>query len=123
MWGRIVGIVNVILTGNGRIMNSSPSQGTDSRVTAKPSRLHYIDWLRILAMLTIFFFHTNRFFDTTGWHLKNADQSFLSTAFTGILDLWLMPLSLLLSGVGSWYALKHRSGKRKLKEIKHVQVT
>jgi len=61
-------------------------------------------------MLAIFFFHSNRFFDVGGWHLKNADLSAVSTAFTGFLELWLMPLFFLLSGVGSWYALKSRSG-------------
>jgi peptidoglycan/LPS O-acetylase OafA/YrhL len=94
----------------GEIMNSGSSQDAGSSVTTKPSRLHYIDWLRVLAMLAIFFFHSNRFFDTVGWHLKNADQSIVSTIFTGLLDLWLMPLFFLLSGVGSWYALKFRSG-------------
>ncbi|MFC1980540.1 acyltransferase family protein, partial [Chloroflexota bacterium] len=69
-----------------------------------------IDWLRVLAILAIFFYHSNRFFDEFGWHLKNADQSIVSTMFTGLLDVWLMPLFFLLSGVGSWYALKFRSG-------------
>jgi len=91
-------------------MNSSLSPDADPSPVAKPSRLYYIDWLRILAMLAIFFFHTNRFFDPAGWHLKNVDQSVVSGAFTGLLDLWLMPLFFLLSGVGSWYALKFRSG-------------
>jgi peptidoglycan/LPS O-acetylase OafA/YrhL len=91
-------------------MNSDPTQATKSAVTTKPSRLHYIDWLRVLAMLSIFFFHSNRFFDEFGWHLKNADQSIISTLFTGLLDLWLMPIFFLLSGVGSWYALKFRGG-------------
>jgi len=73
-------------------------------------RRYDIDWLRTLAMLAIFLFHNNRLFDTVGWHLKNADQSIVSTIFTGLLDLWLMPLFFLLSGVGSWYALKFRNG-------------
>jgi peptidoglycan/LPS O-acetylase OafA/YrhL len=76
----------------------------------RPARLHYIDWLRVLAMLAIFFFHSNRFFDAFGWHLKNAEQNYFSTLFTGLLDLWLMPIFFLLSGVGSCYALKFRSG-------------
>jgi len=91
-------------------VSNDPSQVTESSVTTKPKRLYYIDWLRVLAMLAIFFFHSNRLFDTVGWHLKNADQSIVSTMFTGLLDLWLMPLFFLLSGVGSWYALKFRSG-------------
>jgi len=91
-------------------MNSGPAQVTASNMTTRPARLHYIDWLRILAMLAIFFFHSNRLFDTAGWHLKNADQSIVSSMVTGLLDLWLMPLFFLLSGVGSWYALRFRSG-------------
>jgi len=104
-------------------MNSGLSQNTGSSVTTKPSRLHYIDWLRILAMLAIFFFHSNRFFDEVGWHLKNADQSIVSTMFTGLLDLWLMQLFFLLSGVGSWYALKFRSGGQYLVDrVKHLPI-
>ncbi len=61
-------------------------------------------------MLAIFLYHSNRFFDTFGWILKNTDKSGVSRWFTGLLDMWLMPLFFLLSGVGSWYALKFRSG-------------
>ncbi|MFC1871280.1 acyltransferase family protein [Chloroflexota bacterium] len=91
-------------------MNSKLSPSVESSLATKPARLFYIDWLRVLAMLAIFLFHSNRFFDTFGWHLKNADQSIASTMFTGLLNLWLMPLFFLLSGVGSWYALRFRSG-------------
>ncbi len=40
-------------------------------------RKHYIDWLRVIAMLTVFFFHGSRFFCTEGWHLEvpAAEQS------------------------------------------------
>ena len=91
-------------------MNTKAPSNAELSPEAKPARLYYIDWLRILAMLGIFFYHSNRFFDEFGWHLKNADQSIVSTMFTGLLDMWLMPLFFLLSGVGSWYALKFRSG-------------
>ena len=91
-------------------MNISLSRNAKSSLAGLAARLYYIDWLRILAMLAIFLFHCNRFFDTVGWHLKNADQSVISLIFTGLLDLWLMPLFFLLSGIGSWYALKFRSG-------------
>jgi peptidoglycan/LPS O-acetylase OafA/YrhL len=91
-------------------MNSDSPTAPTADGAAKPPRLHYIDWLRMLAMLAIFLFHCNRFFDQGGWHLKNADLSIVSSMFTGLLDLWLMPLFFLLSGVGSWYALKFRNG-------------
>jgi glucan biosynthesis protein C len=80
----------------------------------KPERRYDIDWLRILAILAVFFFHCARFFDPTDWHLKNVEQSFIALLFVGLLDLWIMPLFFLLSGAGSWYALKSRTGGKYL---------
>ena len=56
-------------------MSSDPSQVTESNVTIRPTRLHYLDWLRVLAMFSIFFFHNARFFDFEDWHVKNAETS------------------------------------------------
>ena len=62
-------------------------------------------------MMLVFFFHCARFFGGGGWHLKNpGEESLTATFFIGALDLWLMPLFFLLSGAGSWYALKSRTG-------------
>ena len=73
-------------------------------------RRHDIDWLRVLAMLAVFVFHCTRFFDTEGWHLKNADQSFvLFILVRGLMWPWLMEIFFLLSGAGAWYALRSRS--------------
>jgi glucan biosynthesis protein C len=73
-------------------------------------RRYDIDWLRVIAMLSVFLFHCTRFFDTEGWHLKNAEQSdLLFVAMRGLIWPWAMELFFLLSGVGSWYALKSRS--------------
>ena len=71
-------------------------------------RRYDIDWLRVLATLTIFLFHNARFFDTIDWHLKNAQRSEFMTLFVVVLATWEMPLFFLLSGIGSWYALKSR---------------
>ena len=74
-------------------------------------RRYDIDALRVLAMLAVFLFHCTRFFDTEGWHLKNAEQSFaLFVLVRGLMWPWLMELFFLLSGVGAWYALRSRSG-------------
>jgi hypothetical protein len=73
-------------------------------------RRYDIDCLRVLAMLTIFLFHCNRFFDTMDWHLKNAEQTIVSSLITGFIDLWIMQLFFLLSGVASWYALRFKTG-------------
>ena len=69
-----------------------------------------IDWLRVLAMLAVFVFHCTRFFDTEGWHLKNAEQSFvLFILVRGLMWPWLMEIFFLLSGAGAWYVLQSRS--------------
>jgi glucan biosynthesis protein C len=38
-------------------------------------RRHDIDWLRVLATLTIFLFHCARFFDTFDWHIKMLSEA------------------------------------------------
>jgi glucan biosynthesis protein C len=75
----------------------------------KKERRYDIDWLRVIATLTIFLFHCAKFFDTMDWHLKNPQRSEFATLFVVLLALWEMPLFFLLSGVGSWYALKSRN--------------
>jgi len=73
-------------------------------------RRYDIDWLRVLGMLAVFAFHCTRLFDTEGWHLKNAEQSFvLFVLVRGLMWPWLMELFFLLSGAGAWYALSSRS--------------
>jgi glucan biosynthesis protein C len=72
-------------------------------------RRYDIDWLRVIAMLAMFLFHCTRFFDTQGWHLKNAEQSYpLFVLVRGLIWPWVMELFFLISGVGTWYALKSR---------------
>ncbi len=73
-------------------------------------RRYDIDWLRVIAMLAVFIFHCTRFFDTEGWHLKNSEQSYtLFVLVRGFIWPWVMELFFLLSGAGSWYALKSRT--------------
>ena len=73
-------------------------------------RRYDMDWLRVLAMLAVFLYHCTRFFDTEGWHLKNAEQSFvLFVLVRGLMWPWLMEIFFLLSGVGAWYLLRTRS--------------
>lgn len=79
-------------------------------------RRYDIDWLRVLAILMVFFFHNARFYDPYPWHVKNAEQSFGMFIFVALLHAWIMPLFFLLSGVGSWYALKSRTAGRYFRE-------
>jgi glucan biosynthesis protein C len=87
-------------------------------------RRYDIDWLRVLAMMMVFFFHCARFFGGGRWHLINpGKESIIATLFIGVLDLWIMPLFFLLSGAGSWYALKSRTGGQYLLErVKRILI-
>jgi len=71
-------------------------------------RRYDIDWLRVLAMMMVFLFHCARFFGGGGWHLKNpGEESLIATLFIGLLDLWIMPLFLLIPLVVIRIALAH----------------
>lgn len=73
-------------------------------------RRYDVDWLRIIAMLAVFLYHCTRLFDPEGWHLKNPEQSeLLFVSMRGLIWFWAMELFFLLSGIGTWYAL--RSGR------------
>jgi glucan biosynthesis protein C len=79
-------------------------------------RRYDIDWLRALATGAVFLFHCARFFGGGDWHLQNDQGSFAAHMFIGLLWLWIMPLFFLLSGVGTWYALKSRGNRRYIGE-------
>ena len=39
------------------------------------ARVYYLDWLRVLAILGVFLFHSTHIFDFGTWQIKNADGS------------------------------------------------
>ena len=76
--------------------------------TASP-RLYYVDWLRVLAMFGIFFFHNSRFYDSlVDWHVKNATTNIAASVVVAFMSQWIMPLFFLIAGAGTYYALKSR---------------
>jgi len=83
----------------------------------KSSRLHYLDWLQVLAILGVFLFHAmHPFDDLTDWHINNVEKSILATFFTGFFNLWGMPFFFLMAGATSWFSLRHRTAGKFIKE-------
>ncbi len=85
-------------------------QGTTSTPTS--IRLHYLDWLRVIAILMVFLFHAMHVFDQGGWHIKNADQSEILTILIILIGLWGMPFFFMVAGSASWFALQRRTPRQ-----------
>jgi glucans biosynthesis protein C len=56
-----------------------------SRFPSASTRLHYLDWLRVIATLVVFSFHAIHPFDLSDWHIKNIEQSEALTIVMTIL--------------------------------------
>ena len=66
----------------------NPSSSTQAEPTGKKTvRLHYLDWLQVLAVLGVFLFHAvHPFDDLADWHIKNVEKSVLATFFAGFFN-------------------------------------
>ena len=86
--------------------------GQKDNLTGESARLHYLDALRVLAILGVFLYHAVHPFDVSDWTIKNAELSETVTAFLGLFFPWGMPFFFLIAGAGSWFGLRHRSASR-----------
>jgi peptidoglycan/LPS O-acetylase OafA/YrhL len=75
-----------------------------NEIIASPRR-YDLDWLRVLAILAVFVFHSGRFFDQMDWHVKSATLYPGAQAWTLFLIGWLMPLVFVVSGASLFYAV------------------
>jgi glucan biosynthesis protein C len=69
------------------------------------TRRYDLDWLRVLTILTVFIYHSARFFNLGGWHVKNAITYPGVEVWEQILETWMMPLCFVISGASVFYAL------------------
>jgi len=73
-------------------------------------RLYYIDWLRVLAVLLLFPFHTSRVFNAgEAFYVKSTHLSMAINYAIGFVDLWHMPLLFLLAGCSACLSLGKRA--------------
>ncbi|MEH7386102.1 acyltransferase family protein [Bacillus sp. JJ1521] len=79
---------------------------------------HYdLDWIKVLAMLMVFLYHCSMFFNSFDWHIKNNIINHTYIEFFSLLvGNWIMPIFFVISGVGTFHALKKRDSQRFMKE-------
>jgi peptidoglycan/LPS O-acetylase OafA/YrhL len=98
-------------------MQDFKSKSSGEQSSKKPGRLHYLDWLQVLAVLGVFLFHAvHPFDDLFDWHIKNAESSDLVNFFVGFFNLWGMPFFFLMAGATSWFSLRRRTAGRYVRE-------
>jgi peptidoglycan/LPS O-acetylase OafA/YrhL len=79
--------------------------------TIKRQREYYVDWLRVLAVILLFVYHTARIFDVNNdFYVKNDHLSTLLTHIVvDTMAPWYMPLFFFLAGAATWHALNIRT--------------
>ena len=83
-----------------------------SENATSPTRVYYLDWLRVLAILTVFVYHTTRFFNMEDWHVKNPTWYPWVEVWNQFAGTWMMPLIFVISGASLFYAVgKGSAGK------------
>ena len=98
----------------------------EALVGEKQQRIYYIDWLRMLAIVGVFLIHSGNMFDMLYKPISSTRQTssvvssmsaidgFVSGGmyFLNFLPQWRMSLFFLLSGAGTWFALRHRTSRQ-----------
>ncbi|GAB3222063.1 acyltransferase family protein [Spirosoma arcticum] len=76
---------------------------------ALSTRRYDLDWLRVIAILTLLFYHTGMIYVSWGWHIKSDEHSQPMEEVMRWLHRWRMPLLFFISGAGTFFALKKRT--------------
>ncbi|MGD8944373.1 MAG: acyltransferase [Desulfobacterales bacterium] len=80
-------------------------------MTSNTSRRRYeLDWLRVLAILVVFVYHSSRFFNLEDWHVKNVDTYVWVEIWNIFATRWMMPLFFIISGASLFYAIAKSGG-------------
>lgn len=73
------------------------------------NRFDFLDWLRVIAIFALLFFHTGMLFVGWGWHITNAETIPSLQLPMDLAHRLRMPLLFVIAGAGMWYALQRRS--------------
>jgi glucan biosynthesis protein C len=77
------------------------------------NRRYELDWLRVLAILVVFLYHSTRFFNLGDWHVKNVNTYIWVEFWNIFATRWMMPLFFIISGASLFYAIGKSAQWRK----------
>ncbi|MHA2284203.1 MAG: acyltransferase family protein [Promethearchaeota archaeon] len=99
------------------------SEGKGQSVTDElVERKYYLDWLRIIAILLVFLYHSTMFFGSEPWHLKNnVVDSNISTFTYAFLTVLGMPLFFFIAGLSTFMAFSVME-KRNIENRKYISI-
>ncbi|WP_276391513.1 acyltransferase family protein [Eudoraea chungangensis] len=87
-----------------------------TQIIPQRERKYFIDWIRIGLIISVFFFHVGMIFRPEQWHINSSESFPFLDPIMWWLHLWRMPLLFLVSGVGTYYAIGHRTSWQYAKE-------
>lgn len=90
-------------------MKPIPQPPASGSTPQTPNRRYDLDWLRVIAILTLLFYHTGMIYVSWGWHIKSPEHSQPMEEVMRWLHRWRMPLLFFISGAGTYFALQRRS--------------
>lgn len=79
-------------------------------------RLHFLDWLRVIAVGFVFLVHCLLPFAGGSWIVTDADAITFVAILIGVFNQFGIPLLFLVSGAGVWYALRSRTARQFIQE-------
>jgi glucan biosynthesis protein C len=68
-------------------------------------RRYDLDWLRVLAIFSVFIYHTTRFFNSEYWIVKNPTSNFIMDILETVMANWTIALIFVISGASLYFAL------------------
>jgi peptidoglycan/LPS O-acetylase OafA/YrhL len=79
-------------------------------------RYDFLDWLRVIAIFVLLFFHTGMMFVGWGWHIANGESIPGLQLPMDIAHRLRMPLLFVIAGAGMWFALQRRTAGQLVRE-------
>lgn len=83
---------------------------------SKKQRRYDLDWLRVIAIAILLFYHVGMIYVSWDWHINSAKSSRWMEIIMIFLHQWRMPLLFFISGAGTYFALSFRRSGVYVKE-------